>query len=85
MDLPVLMSHNRMSLSSEPEAKTFESGLHAIAEIPARWPSSVWARAPEEASQILMVASAAVLSQYRILISPKRSILTAAGNPFPIR
>lgn len=34
--LTLLISHNRIDLSSEPEASVFESGLHAIADIPAR-------------------------------------------------
>ena len=70
----VMTSHNRMTLSSDPDAIVFESGLHAIVEIPARCPSKVCKREPELASQILIVASAA--TNYRTELSsakPRRS------------
>jgi len=54
------MSQRRMDLSSEPEAMVLESGLHAMVDTPARWPSSVCECFPVVASQILMVASEAV-------------------------
>lgn len=57
-----------MILSSEPEASIFESGLQVMVEMPARWPSRVWVRAPDFASHILMVASAAVSSRQLVLI-----------------
>lgn len=60
MHLPVLISHIRMSLSSEADARTFESGLQAIVLTPARCPSKVWANAPVFESQILIVQSAAI-------------------------
>jgi hypothetical protein len=47
----------RMDLSSEPEASRRESGDQARMEIPARWPSSVCSRVPEEADQSFMVQS----------------------------
>lgn len=58
--LTVVTSHSRMDLSSEPEARILESGLHAMVDIPARWPSRVCASSPVFESQILIVASEAV-------------------------
>lgn len=55
----VVMSHNLMDLSSEPDAIALESGLHAIVEMPARCPRRVCESFPLALSQILMVASAA--------------------------
>ena len=57
--LTVETSHNRIDLSSEPEANVFESGLQAIVEIPARWPSRMCNCFPVFVSHILIVASAA--------------------------
>ena len=57
--LTVETSHNRMDLSSEPEASVLLSGDQAIVEMPARWPSNVCRCLPVAVSQILMVASAA--------------------------
>jgi hypothetical protein len=42
---------------------TFESGVQAMVLMPARCPSSVWESAPVWLSHILMVLSAAVISQ----------------------
>ena len=55
-------SHKRIDLSSEPEARVLESGLHAIVEIPAKCPSSTCNCFPVARSQTLMVASAAITS-----------------------
>jgi hypothetical protein len=55
---PVETFHNRMLLSSEPEASRLESGDQAMVFIPARWPSSVCSRLPVMESQILTVQSA---------------------------
>ena len=57
--LTVETSHNRMDLSSEPEASVLLSGDQAMVEMPARWPSKVCRCLPVAVSQILMVASAA--------------------------
>ena len=57
--LTVETSHNRIDLSSEPEASVLPSGDHAMVEMPARWPSSMCNCFPVAVSQILMVASAA--------------------------
>ena len=37
----VWIFHRRIDLSSDPDARVLESGLHAIVEMPARCPSSV--------------------------------------------
>ena len=89
-----MTSHNRMALSSDPDATVFESGLHVIVETPARCPSMVCKREPELASQILIVASAAtILVPNNCQRNPdavdsmniSQRILTAAGDPHPIR
>ncbi len=56
----VATCHSRMDLSSEPEASNVESGLQAMVEIPARWPSRVCSCFPVAASHILIVPSAAI-------------------------
>ena len=58
-NLTVETSHNRIDLSSEPEASVLPSGDQAMVEMPARWPSNVCKCLPVAVSQILMVASAA--------------------------
>ena len=52
-------SQSRIDLSSEPEARVFESGLHAIVDIPAKCPSRICSSLPLRVSHILIVASAA--------------------------
>lgn len=52
-------SQSLMALSSDPDARVLESGLHAIIDMPARWPSRVWSCLPVAVSHILIVASAA--------------------------
>jgi hypothetical protein len=47
-----------MLLSSLPEARIRESGLHVRADMPAKCPSSVCSSRPVEADQSLMVQSA---------------------------
>lgn len=75
-----------MSLSSEPEARYLESGLHEMQLMPARWPSRVCARAPVTASQILMVQSAATWLLGLVLrVGYHAAItLTATRNPSPV-
>lgn len=55
----VVASHNRMDLSSDPEASSFESWLHDIVDMPAKCPSSVCSSSPVAVRHILIVASAA--------------------------
>ena len=55
----MLTFQRRMDLSSEPEARILLSGDQARVEMPARWPWRVCRGLPLEASQILIVASAA--------------------------
>ena len=57
--LTVEMSQSRMDLSSEPDARVFESGLQAMVEMPAMCPSRMCSCLPLVVSHILMVASAA--------------------------
>lgn len=59
---PAETSHNRIDLSSEPEARMLESGDQAMVDIPARWPSSVCSSRPVCASQIFIVQSAEQLA-----------------------
>jgi hypothetical protein len=66
-----------MVLSSDPEAISFESGLQANVEIPARCPSSVCSSFPVSAFQILMVPSAEQLA----ILLPSGENLTAE-TPF---
>lgn len=58
--LTVATSHSLIDLSSEPDARVFESGLQAIVDIPARWPCNICLAVPDTASHILIVASAAM-------------------------
>ena len=85
MHFPVVMSQSRINLSSEPEARTLESGLQAMQEMPARCPSSVWAKAPVLESHTLIVASAAAIRQYHGITIQRRCILTAASDELSIR
>lgn len=75
-------SHNRIDLSSDPEAKVLESGLQAMVEMPAKWPSKVWRCLPEEVSHILIVVSAADRRrrQFDLKIFYSVMRLTAAGD-----
>lgn len=50
--------HNRIVLSSDPDAMVAPSGLHEMVEMPARWPSKVWISLPLRVSQTLTAASA---------------------------
>jgi len=85
----VVTSQSLIDLSSEPEARMFESGLHAIVEIPARWPSSVCSCLPIFAFHILIVPSAAVCrfehQQDRFSACGRRCSPTTTGYPLPIR
>ena len=55
---PVEVSHRRMLLTSEPEARILLSGDYESVLMPARWPSRVCWSAPLGKAQILTVQSA---------------------------
>ena len=84
MRLTVATSHNLMDLSSEPDARILESGLQEMAEIPARCPSRVCSSLPVLESQILIVASAAVLLISILALLQLYGTPTAACNPSAI-
>ena len=57
-ELTVNTFHRRMVLSSDPEAIVAASGLQAIVDTPAKWPSNVWISFPDSVSQTLIAPSA---------------------------
>lgn len=81
-----MISQSRMILSSDPDAITFESGLHAIVDIPAMCPSNVCKMAPVSAFQILMVLSAATPTNQLAFLSLRVPYApTATCYPLAIR
>lgn len=79
------MSQSLIDLSSDPDAMVLESGLHAMVEIPARWPSRVEASFPVVASQTLIIQSAAmedVVSSLLFLNYPRDLQQLAIHFPF---